>query len=306
MQPTDRKSGGNGHQDDLHFSKPPERVVSLAPSITESMFDLGFGDHVVGITDYCIHPAKEVEKLTHIGGPKTPDVQAILALQPDLIIANWEENTRAAVESLRAAGQAVWVTFPQTVRESIDVLWTLADLFQNKMAKIRLQTLELTLDWAISAAAERRPIRYFCPIWYSQQETGFPWWMTFNQKTYCHDLLELLGGQNVFARRERRFPLLAEFGLASEILETQADTRYPRVGAQEICLARPDLILLPDEPYPFNPTEVDQIKDLLGDTPAVQNESVYLIDGTLITWPGTRLALSLRELPALLDSCQRK
>ncbi len=174
------------------------------------------------------------------------------------------------------------------------------------MAGIRLQTLELTLDWAVEAAAERRPVRYFCPIWYNKDETGLPWWMTFNQKTYCHDLLHLLGGQNVFAQRERRFPLLADLGLAPANPETQADNRYPRVGAEEICLARPDVILLPSEPYPFNLDDVDQFKKLLGETPAVQNESIYLLDGTLITWQGTRLAQSLRELPALLDSCWLK
>jgi len=302
MQPADQKTGGNGHQEALHFSKPPERVVSLVPSITESLFDLGFGGHIVGITDYCIHPAIDVENLPRIGGPKTPDVQAILALQPDLIIANWEENTYSAVESLRAAGQSVWVTFPQTVRESIELLWTLADLFRGHMAKIRLQTLELTLDWAVSAASERKPVRYFCPIWYDPDEAGLPWWMTFNQKTYCHDLLFLLGGQNVFAQRERRFPLLAEFGLAPAEPKTPQDTRYPRVGVEEICLAQPEVILLPDEPYPFNPVDIDRIKNLLRDTPAVQNERIFPLDGTLITWFGTRLALALRELPALLDS----
>jgi ABC-type Fe3+-hydroxamate transport system substrate-binding protein len=273
------------------------------PSMTESMFDLGLGGHLVGITDYCIHPAAGVEKLPRIGGTKNPRVKDVLALKPDLILANWEENTRSTVEALREAGVGVWVTFPQSVRESIEVLWTLANLFRSAIAKIKLQTLELTLDWAISATADRPKFRYFCPIWYSQTNNGLPWWMTFNRDTYSHDLLQILGGQNVFADRERRYPLDADLDLASEDEPSGQDKRYPRVGLDEVQSADPELILLPDEPYQFDETYLPIIQDLLADTPAVRNGSVSLVEGSLITWQGTRLALSLRELPALLDTC---
>lgn len=301
MAPAERASGGNGHKDALHFSKPPERVISLVPAITESMFELGFGDHLVGITDDCIHPAGEVEKIPRVGRRKTPDLQIILALQPDLIIANWDENTSRAVEALRSAGLAVWVTFPQSVAETIDMLWKLAELIPSQIAKIRLQTLELTLDWAVSAALERQPVRYFCPIGYGRTRFAMQWWMTFNQRTYCHDLLQLLGGENVFAQRERRYPLAADLALSRPNQKTRADTRFPRVSLDEIRLAQPEVILLPSTPYPFAQLDFDRLADLLEDTPAVRNGRVYAIEGAYITWQGTRLALALRELPALLD-----
>ena len=297
------KPDGNGHKDALHFSHPPNRVVSLVPSMTESMFDLGVGESLVGITDYCIHPAAWVEKLPHLGGTKNPRVKEILALKPDLVLANWEENSRSTVEALREAGVGVWVTFPQSVSDSIEVLWTLANLFKSSIAKIKLQTLELTLDWALSAAAARPNFRYFCPIWYSQRGDGLPWWMTFNRDTYSHDLLQILGGQNVFADRERLYPLDADLGLVPADEASGQDKRYPRVSLDEVRSAEPELILLPDEPYPFDETHLQTIQSLLAETPSVRNGSVSLVEGSLITWQGTRLALSLRELPALLDSC---
>lgn len=301
MDQSNRQPGGNGHREALHFSHPPKRVVSLVPSLTESMFDLGFGDSLVGVTDYCTNPKGAVEAVTHIGGPKNPHIQEILALQPDLVLADWEENTRASVAELDAAGLAVWVTYPSTVRESLDILWTLARLFKSQMAQVKLQMLEVTLDWTISALAERQPVRYFCPIWYDQTETALDWWMTFNRFTYCNDLLGYFGLQNVFANRKRRYPLAADLGLApAEELEG-VDTRYPRVSLDELRGEQFDLILLPDEPFRFDEAHRTLLQDLLGDVPAIHNGRILLVDGSLITWHGTRLALALRELPALLD-----
>ena len=301
MDPSDRQSGGNGHREALHFSHPPKRVVSLVPSLTESMFDLGFGDSLVGITDCCTNPKDSVDAVPHIGSPKTPRIQEILALKPDLVLADWEENTRASVAELDAAGLAVWVTYPSTVRESMEILWTLSRLFKSQMAQIKLQTLDLTLDWTISAMAERPPVRYFCPVWYDQNGASQRWWMTFNRFTYCHDLLGLFGLQNVFADRKRRYPLEADLGLAPAEAVDGADTRYPRVSLDELRGEAIDLILLPDEPYRFDEDQRTLLQDLLVDTLAVHNGRVLLVDGSLITWHGTRLAKALRELPAILD-----
>jgi ABC-type Fe3+-hydroxamate transport system substrate-binding protein len=301
MDLSDRQPGGNGHREALHFTHPPKRVVSLVPSLTESMFDLGFGDSLVGITDFCTNPKEAVEAVSHVGGPKNPRIQEILALRPDLVLADWEENTRASVAELDAAGLAVWVTYPSTVRESMDILWTLSRLFKSQMAQVKLQMLEVTLDWTISAAAERRLVRYFCPIWYDQTESALHWWMTFNRFTYCNDLLELFGLHNVFANRKRRYPLEADLGLAPAEELDGADTRYPRVSLDELRGEPIELILLPDEPFRFDEAHRTLLQDLLGDTPAVRNGRILLVDGSLITWHGTRLALALRELPALLD-----
>jgi iron complex transport system substrate-binding protein len=292
---------GNGHNKKaLHFHHPPKRVVSLVPSLTESMFDLGLGEYVVGITDYCIHPGEGVANLPRLGGPKDPRLAEIIDLQPELVLANMEENTRLSVESLEAHGLAVWVTFPKSVRQSLDVLWTLVGLFRSQVAVMRLEMLELTLDWAISAAAERPSLPGFCPIWSELTPNGVEWWMTFNQETYCHDLLALLGFQNVFGERRRLYPLEADLGLAQPEDPGERDTRYPRVTRQEIEAAQPQVMLLPSEPFAFNENHCQHLAEILPTVPAVRRERVYLVDGSLITWPGTRLAHALRELPAWL------
>ena len=111
----------------------------------------------------CTNPKEAVEAVLHVGGPKDPRIQEILALKPDLVLADWEENTRASVAELDAAGLAVWVTYPSTVRESMDILWTLSRLFKSQIAQVKLQTLEVTLDWTISAVAETPASALFLP-----------------------------------------------------------------------------------------------------------------------------------------------
>ena len=95
----------------------PQRIVSLVPSITESLFALGLGERVVGVTEWCVHPADGVAPLPKLGGTKNPDLDGVADLRPDLVIANREENTRRALEHLEAAGLSVWVTYPRTARE---------------------------------------------------------------------------------------------------------------------------------------------------------------------------------------------
>jgi ABC-type Fe3+-hydroxamate transport system substrate-binding protein len=274
----------------------PQRVVSLVPSLTESLFELGFGHAVVGITDYCIHPAEALADLPRLGGTKDPRIDDILQLKPDLVLANREENGRQAIESLQAAGLRLWISFPKTVAESLNDLLRLASLFLSPHAILKVRTLERGWEWT-QASAPPNPQRFFCPIWYAQTQEGMPWWMTFNHQTYTHDLLTHLGGENVFAYRERRYPLEADLGLEKAQEPGERDTRYPRVTLEEIRAANPELILLPSEPYEF--TEADRLDlcKLLAGTPAVENDRVHLVDGSLITWHGTRLAQAMRELP---------
>lgn len=281
----------------LFYEQPPQRVVSLVPSMTESLFELGLGSAVVGITDYCIYPSDEVAGVRRLGGPKNPSIEDIINLHPDLVIANMEENSRQTVEELEATGLAVWVSFPQSVFESMEVLWKLVELFRSVPARMRLQTLEVTLDWAISAAEGHPRSRYFCPIWFEETSLSKPWWMTFNQATYCHDLLKICGGENTFINRQRRYPLEADLGMFPPQEPAGRDVRYPRITLDEIIAARPEVILLPSEPFGFGEIHCQRFKQMLYHTPAVQNDRLYLVDGTLISWHGTRLARSLQELP---------
>ncbi len=279
----------------------PKRVVSLIPSYTESLFELGIGSGVVGITDFCDRPAEKLKQIARVGGPKNPCIQDILQLQPDLVIANPEENPREAVVELQAAGIPVWVTFPQTVADALRDLWTLARLFRKEAAQQRLQVLERSLEWVSLAAKERPSLRCFCPIWQDRLETGETWWMTFNSQTYSSDLLRSMNVENVFARRERRFPLLAELEYLPAEDPAGRDVRYPRVSRQEVLAASPEIILLPDEPYHYQEEDIASFQKWFAGTPAVDNRRILCVDGSLLTWYGTRLALALNELPALFD-----
>ncbi|MBK8027877.1 MAG: ABC transporter substrate-binding protein [Chloroflexi bacterium] len=279
----------------MPFSTPPRRVVSLVPSVTESLFDLGMGDRLVGRTDYCVHPNGRVERVPAVGGTKNPDLDAIRALQPDLIIANQEENRPQDVDALRADGLTVWVTFPRTVRDAFNLLWTIMYGFEQPEHSEAVRQIERLADW-LELMERPQPCRVFVPIWHDP-------WMTFNRDTFAHDLLRLCGGWNVFADRERRYPLEADLGqleayAADDPRAAGRDTRYPRVTLAEIEASQPDVILLPSEPFAFGEKHLALFSSL--NVPAVHNGQVRLVDGSLLTWHGTRLARALTTVPDLL------
>lgn len=284
----------------LTFTAPPQRVVSLVPSLTESLFDLGLGSSLVGITDYCIHPAAGVAGLPRLGGTKNPDTAKILQLKPDLVIANQEENTPETVQILESHGLKVWVNFPKTVSQSMDVLWLLVGIFQSRPAALRLDTLQRSLDWVTAGANEQPVWRYFCPIW--QQEASQPWWMTFNRQTYMDDLLRLFGGENCFANRQRRYPLEADLqsGVPEEPAEGR-DTRYPRLSLSEIAQANPDVIILPSEPYAYQESHILEMAKIFSDTNAARNQQIFWVEGSLLTWNGTRLGKALNTFPHIFQ-----
>jgi ABC-type Fe3+-hydroxamate transport system substrate-binding protein len=248
----------------------PRRIVSLVPSLTEALFALGLGERVVGVTEWCVHPAEGVVPLARIGGTKNPDVGAVLALRPDLVIANREENRRSDVERLEAAGVRVWVTHPRTVRDGVELLGALADL--GAPAERRRAVVGPAAA-ALEAAERRhhgRRVRTVCPIWRNP-------WMVVGDDSYAHDLITLCGGENIFAGVSRR--------------------RYPRVELAEIEAAAPELVLLPDEPYAFGQRDVQELAGL--DIPAAHAGRIHLIDGTLVSWYGPRILQASDTLSGL-------
>lgn len=257
----------------------PQRIVSLVPSWTEALFALGLGERVVGVTEWCVHPADAVAALPKVGGTKSARADAVLALGPDLVIANQEENRRRTVERLRAAGVRVWVTYPRTVREGAEALQELLALGAPEWAEREVVAPVLAaLEEAERAEAERaaggRPrARVFCPVWRDP-------WMAVGPDTYADDLLALCGGANVFAERSER--------------------RYPLVTLEEVVAARPHVILLPDEPYAFGPRDAEELTRL--DVPAAHDGRVSVIDGTWLSWYGPRIRYALPRLRALLSS----
>lgn len=276
--------------------QPPQRVVSLVPSVTESLFDLNLGSRLIAITDYCKYPEAGLAGLPRVGGTKNPDVQCIIALKPDMVITNVEENRLPDVEALQAADVPVWVTYPRTVSEAINLLWDMMRVFDEASMVPRVRLIEQTMDWVVglSKSHEDNPTRVFAPIWLDPL-------MTFNADTYVHDLLRVCGGLNVFAERQRQYPLKADLGEADPLPPEKTeglDIRYPRITLDEVVAAQPDVILLPSEPFEFTEAHVPMFAAL--DVPAAHKKRIHLVDGALLTWHGTRLAYALNTFPALL------
>lgn len=252
----------------------PRRIVSLVPSLSESLFSLGLGERVVGVTDWCVHPAAAVEPLPKVGGTKDPDIDAIARLTPDLVIANHEENTERTVRHLRERGLTVWVTYPQTVREGAEVLEALAGLGASPAVREEICSGVWTAVREAEANPPAHPTRVFCPIWRDP-------WMAVGSDTYADGLLRLCGGTNVFASTDGN------------------DRRYPKVSLDDVAAAQPEVILLPDEPYAFAAADAAELAGL--SVPAASQGRIHLIDGTLVSWYGPRIEAAIRQIRALLS-----
>jgi ABC-type Fe3+-hydroxamate transport system substrate-binding protein len=254
----------------------PGRIVSLVPSLTEALFELGLGERLVGVTEWCVHPAEAVARLPKVGGTKNPDLHRIEALSPDLVIANHEENTRRDVERLRDLGLEVWVTYPRTVHDGAALLRELAGLGASTAAiRAVVEPVEAALA-ALDSEPPARRARVFCPIWKDP-------WMALGGDTYAGDLIAACGGENVFADR--------------------GDRRYPKVREADIVDAAPEVILLPDEPYAFDSTDASELAAL--DLPASRSGRIHLIDGTLVSWYGPRIRTAIDTLRPLLAAGSR-
>lgn len=286
------------------FDFVPQRVISLVPSMTESLFDLGIGERLIAVTDYCTRPAEKVARLPRIGGTKNPDLERIIAMQPDLVIMNSEENRLEDQQALAAAGIATWVTEPRTVFQALNLLWDVMDIFEAPQMSARVRELERAYDYTELAMRSEilRPVTVFVPIWKDP-------WMTINKDTYMHDLLSVCGGDNVFAERERLFPLRADLGKEPPLPKDDRriegrDVRYPRITLAEVEAKQPEVVLLPDEPYPFTEADADTFYAL--NIPAAKNKHIYTVDGSLLSWHGTRLAYALQELPPIFDKVRKE
>lgn len=265
------------------FETPPRRCVSLVPSTTESLFEFGAADRLAARTDYCLHPPA-ARLLPSVGGTKNFDLPTIRALQPDLILANQEENARAPIETLLAEGWRVLVFFPRTVRAALADLRTLAAIV-DAPAQAVLDDIEAHL------AAGPAPVlaRVFVPIWNRPL-------MTFNADTVAADLMRWCGFENVFDDRNRRYPLAADTGDERPVDAAERDVRYPRVTVAEAAGRQPDWVWLPDEPYAWSDVEAAELAAAL----RLPRERVRQVDGSLLFWHGTRLARALREVPKWL------
>ncbi len=233
------------------------RVVSLVPSLTESVAHTSRG-LLVGATDWCTHPADL--DVTRIGGTKNPDVEAVVALRPDLVLANEEENRAPDIAALRACGVRVWVTAPRTVDSAVTSL-------DRMLGACGLPTPE----WLREARRAWQPpyveprVQAFVPIWRRP-------WMSLGSHTFAGDVLARLGVAHVFARD---------------------DQRYPRVDLDDVRSRGPGLVVLPDEPYEFT---VDEGREVFGDW----GVPVVHVSGRDLTWYGPSLAAARARLASAL------
>jgi ABC-type Fe3+-hydroxamate transport system substrate-binding protein len=284
---------------ELAFPTPPRRVVSLLPSDTLNVAALGCGGALVGRTDYCELPADVVAALPSVGGTKNPRIDDICALEPDLVLANQEENTRGDLEELLRRGVRVYVAFPRRVVQGLAHLARLARIFGVEGdASVRdlVSRGYHTLRDAEAARSQKTPVRVFCPIWMKPL-------MTVHGDTFISDMLDLCGAQNVFADRERRYPLAADIGDAAPLPPEKVagrDVRYPRVTTEEVVARRPELVLLPDEPHPF--TEEDAAVFRALDIPAAKTGAVRSIAGKDLCWPGARSVEGIGRVRALVGA----
>lgn len=247
------------------------RIVSLIPSTTELLCDLGLADALVGVTVYCREPAGVVLTKTRIGGEKDPDLDKIRALAPDLVIANVEENVREHIDTLRGWGIAVHVTYPRTAVGAIAMIRELGQVTGAEARATALaDELEALLASTRAATAAWPPARVFYAIWREP-------YMTIGADTYIHDVLAACGAANVFA------------GAAG---------RYPAVTLDEVAARRPEVILLPDEPFRFRRVHLADFAPY-ADVPAVRDGRIHLVDGKPFSWHGARLGEALRILPPL-------
>src|SRR5690606_10225629 len=180
------------------------KVISLCPSLTELVFDLGRGDALIGRTKFCVHPHDRVRDVPSMGGTKNPRVERIIALQPDLVLMNEEENRLEDAESLREAGVRCLTSLPRTTSDTADMVREIASALDAGTEGERIaHDIETRAERVAVAARDRNPVRYAYLIWHQPL-------MTLNDDTFVSAMLALPGGVNVFGQLPDRYPAIAE------------------------------------------------------------------------------------------------
>lgn len=249
----------------ISLAAAPSRIVSLVPSQTELLFDLGLGDAVIGITTFCVHPQQWFHNKIRIGGTKTPHIEQIKALQPDLIIANKEENVKEQVDAL-AASYPVWVSDISNLEQALEMIGSIGAITATAE---KAQTMIAAIKKGFEQLPEMTsPIRTAYLIWQDP-------FMTIGSDTFIHDMLAHGGFENIFADRQR----------------------YPSITIEEIKNRHCDLVLLSSEPFPFTQKHLEALQKQL---PSIK---MLLANGEMFSWYGSRLLLApeyftlLRKMP---------
>lgn len=246
---------------EITISYPPKKIISVVPSQTELLFELGLDKEVVGITKFCVHPISKFAEKAKVGGTKKLNIDMIRALQPDLIIANKEENQQDQIEELMSEFP-VWISDVNNLEEAkgmIRLLGGLVDRQPEADYLVHLIHVGFT-DLQTLALQNRidRKVAYL--IWKNP-------YMLVGKLTFIDDLLTMIGLNNVI-----------DVG------------RYPEIDLNELRILSPDLVFLSTEPYPFKTEHFDAIQKVL---PQAQ---VILVDGEMFSWYGSRLVKAVQYL----------
>lgn len=237
---------------EILLQRKPERIVSLVPSQTELLYDLGLEEQVVGITKFCIHPQRWFRTKARVGGTKTVHIDRVQALQPDLIIANKEENVQEQIEALRAIAP-VWVSDIRSLDHNLEMIQQIGQLTGTEH-KAQAMVQQLTADFAtlpLSSCISKK-VAYL--IWYNPV-------MAAGDDTFIHEVLNRIGMVNVL----------------------EGQQRYPELTMEALQQLQPELLLLSSEPFPFAEKHIKIFQEHLPDT------TIMLVDGELFSWYGSRM-----------------
>jgi ABC-type Fe3+-hydroxamate transport system substrate-binding protein len=232
---------------------PPRRIVSLVPSQTELLYDLGLDEEVVGITKFCVHPEAWFRSKTRVGGTKNIHLDRIRALAPDLIIGNKEENIKGKIERL-AADYPVWISDVASLADALAMIRGLGELVGRRGEALELaESIEACFRaLPVVPPARRRRVAYL--IWNAPL-------MVAGGDTFIHHMLDQVGYVNAFGGR----------------------SRYPALSEAELKAAAPELIFLSSEPFPFREKHMQHFKGLCPEA------VIILVDGEIFSWYGSRL-----------------
>lgn len=245
------------------------RLVSLCPSLTELLHDLGAADEVVGRTKFCVHPAPWVDSIEKVGGTKNPKLARIVALAPDLVFMNEEENRAEDAQALREAGIAVHSSMPRTPDETADMVRSIARAIGRSEAGERIARDIEQRGARVRAAATLQPtVSYAYLIWREP-------WMTVSDDTFVSAMLAQAGGRNAFGGG--------------------AD-RYPIITPEQLRAAQPDVVFLSSEPFPFTAQHAAELSRLTG----LEGERFVTADGELLSWHGSRTPAGIDYAESLL------
>jgi ABC-type Fe3+-hydroxamate transport system substrate-binding protein len=246
---------------EIQINFPPKRIISLVPSQTELLFDLGLDAEIVGVTKFCIHPKAKVKSKTKVGGTKTLDLELIRHLKPDLIIGNKEENIKADIELLMDEFP-VWMSDVNTLDEAKDMIVQVGELLDRAPEAAYLNHLIQSgftdLQQLALENTKLKKVAYL--VWKDP-------YMYVGRDTFINSILNVAGFRNV--------------------VQTP---RYPELSFTELSRLTPDVLFLSSEPYPFKEKHISEIKLLF------PNVDVALVDGEMFSWYGSRLVRSVEYL----------